>query len=87
MRLVCLAGARLASAVQRFSEVSHEVAASLATSPSAQKQQRNEVKKGLKRVNKELLRYNAHVGVNGPLLQTQAAILKSTATYLAQNGK
>lgn len=80
-----LAGEQLARAVTSFNEVSSKVAASPATTAKAQKQQRNEVKNSLQRVNKELQRYNARVGTTGPLLQTQAAITEATAEYLAKN--
>lgn len=82
-----LAGEGLAQAVTGFNEVSSRVAAKPATTPQAQKQQRNEVKESLQRVNKEARSYTARVGSIGPLLQTQTAIMESTADYLAKNEK
>lgn len=76
-------GERLAQAVQRFAEVSGQVAASpAATSPKALKQQRSDVQKSLRQVNKELFRYHAYVGSTGPLQRTQMAIMQATAGYL-----
>ncbi|MGI4867438.1 MAG: hypothetical protein ACRYFZ_26200 [Janthinobacterium lividum] len=80
-----LAGARLALAVKDFQELGAKVAAIQEPQPDL-KQQRNEVKKSLQRVNRELARYNAQVGNSGSLAQVQKAILKSTSDYLAKNG-
>jgi hypothetical protein len=80
-----LAGAQLAQAVTDFQGLGLKIATSQAESQEAKKQ-RNEVKKSLQRVNRELMCYDARVGNLGSLTQVYQAILKSTGDYLAKNG-
>jgi hypothetical protein len=80
-----LAGIQLAQAVKEFQDLGSKVAASQGT-PQDSKKQRNEVKKSLQRVNKELMRYDMQVGNSGSLSQVHKAILKSTGDYLDKNG-
>jgi hypothetical protein len=54
--------------------------------PQDSNKQRNEVKKSLQRVKRELMRYDTQVGNSGSLSQVHKAILKSTGNYLEKNG-
>lgn len=80
-----LAGAQLAQAVKEFQDLGIKIAASQGE-PQDLKKQRNEVKKSLQRVNRELMRYDMQVGNSGSLTQIHKAILKSTSDYLDKNG-
>jgi hypothetical protein len=80
-----LAGAQLAQAVKEFQDLGTKITASQGESQDLKKQ-RNEVKRSLQRVNRELLRYDMQVGNSGSLSQLHKAILKSTGDYLDKNG-
>jgi hypothetical protein len=77
-----LEGEPLAQAVKDFAALGARVNAAPATSQD-QKQQRNEVKKSLQRVNQELQRYYAHVARPSRLRAAQKAIMQATDGYLA----
>ena len=81
-----IAGDRLAKAVTEFKNLGILTASrpELQNDPT---KLRNEVKASLRKVNKEMQRYNARVGMSGRLYNAQKAMLKSTAAYLAKNGK
>jgi hypothetical protein len=80
-----LAGAQLAQAVKEFQDLGTKVAANQGESQDLKKQ-RNEVKKSLQRVNRQLMRYDMQVGNMGSLSQVHKAILKSTSDYLDKSG-
>lgn len=75
-------GEQLAQAVKSFTEVGARVTADPAT-PREQKQQRNEVKKSLQRVNKELQGYYVRVSRPSQLREAQKTIMQATSSYLA----
>jgi hypothetical protein len=80
-----LAGAQLAQAVKEFQDLGTKFAATPGELQDLKKQ-RNEIKKSLQRVNRELMRYDMQVGNSGSLTQVHKAILKSTGDYLNKNG-
>lgn len=80
-----LAGARLAQAVRDFQDLGTRVATNQGATQELKKQ-RNEVKKSLQHVNRELMRYSLQVGNSGSLAQVHKALLKATGDYLDKNG-
>ena len=74
-----LVGDRLAKAVTEFKNLSNNT--------TARPELQSEVKASLRKVNKEMQRYSARVGTSGRLYTAQKTVLKSTAGYLAKNGK
>jgi len=80
-----LEGEPLAQAIKNFTEVGARGGAAPAT-PQDQKQQRDEVKKSLRRVNQELQGYYARVARPSRLRAAQKAIIQATDGYLADKG-
>ncbi|WP_345235806.1 hypothetical protein [Hymenobacter saemangeumensis] len=80
-----IAGERLAKAVKDFNTLTATAPESQEL-PAALKQRRNEIKEGLRLVNKEIQRYNVQIGTLNRIRFAHKEIQKATAGYLAKNG-
>lgn len=76
---------QLVEAIQQFTTVAAQAAAFSQRPASDQKAFRKQVQLTVKRVQKELVRYQARVGAPGQLFQMQRTIAQATAGYLAKN--
>jgi hypothetical protein len=79
------ASSQLVEAIQQSTAVAAQAAAVSQRPASDQKAFRKQVQPTVKRVQTELVRYQAQVGAAGQLFQTQRAIAQATAGYLAKN--
>lgn len=75
----------LVEAIQQFTTVAAQAAASPQGQASDQKALRKQVQAATRRVQTELTRYQLRVGTSGQLFQTQRALAQATASYLAKN--
>lgn len=82
------ASPQLVEAIQQFTTVAAQTAATSQDQTSDQKALRKQVQTSVKRIQLELARYQARIGESGQLFQMQRTISQATASYLdKQEGK